>query len=88
MVKKIGRLFMRLALYKLICSVDIAFYQSIILLYCRVFIRYEKNLVNGLIGHQVLSEILYFRIVVIIRVVKLTIFPFRCISCSSCLKKA
>jgi len=54
MVKKIGLVFIRLALYKLIGPVNIAFYQSIILLYRRVFIRYEKNLVDGPVGHQVL----------------------------------
>jgi hypothetical protein len=55
MVKKIGRFLYVCLVYKLIRSVDIALYQSIILLYGRVFIRDEKNLINGLIGHQVLD---------------------------------
>ncbi len=45
---------MRLGLHKLVRAVDKAFYQPIILLYRRVFIRDEKNLVNGLVGHKVL----------------------------------
>src|SRR3569833_840275 len=55
MVKKIGLFVIRtVGFYKLIRTVDIALYQSIILLYGGIFIRDEKNLVNGLIGHQVL----------------------------------
>ncbi|MNE52365.1 hypothetical protein D3C80_1470350 [compost metagenome] len=54
MIKEIGLFFRLLILYELIRSIDIALYQSVILLDRCIFIRNKQNLVNGLICHQIL----------------------------------